>query len=118
MNLPNPVLQLSQIWQFPASVRYPAADGYYAGNKSADGITGAGYHLISELRHDAYLRCLYAGGQKPEGRPEMSDGKVRSEFVSETDNVSLHTAVVNSPSLKRNIRIVYGCHSRLSVAPK
>jgi len=43
----------------------------------------------------------------------MSDGKVRSdgltrsEFVSETDNVSLHTAVVNSPSLKRNIRIVY-----------
>ncbi|HAO19577.1 MAG TPA: transposase, partial [Desulfobacteraceae bacterium] len=75
--------------------------------------TGAGYHLISELRHDADLRHLYAGGQKPEGRPEMSDGKVRSdgltrsEFVSETDNVSLHTAVVNSPSLKRNIRIVY-----------
>jgi len=26
----------------PASVRYPAADGYYAENKSADGITGAG----------------------------------------------------------------------------
>ncbi|HAO22872.1 MAG: hypothetical protein BWK80_42675 [Desulfobacteraceae bacterium IS3] len=29
-------------------------------------------------------------------------------FVGETDNnVSLHTAVVNSPSLKRNIMIVY-----------
>jgi len=97
----------------PLSVRYPAADGYYAENKSADGVTGAGYHLISELRHDADLRYLYIGKQKPEGRPGMYDGKVcfndlsRSEFVGETDNVSLHTAVVNSPSLKRNIRVVY-----------
>jgi len=98
----------------PPSVRYPAADGYYAKNKSADGVTAAGYHLISELRHDADLRYLYTGEQKPEGRPKMYDGKVRSdstdrsESVSGTDdNVSLYTAVVNSPSLKRNIRIVY-----------
>ena len=97
----------------PASVRYLAADGYYAKNKFADGITGAGYHLISKLRHDANLRYLYAGEQKPKGRPRIYDGKVsfdntdRFEFVSETDNVSLYTAVVNSPSLKRNIRVVY-----------
>jgi len=97
----------------PPSVRYPAADGYYAESESADGVTGAGYHLISELRHDANLRRLYAGAQKPEGRSEMYDGKVRSdntdrsESIGGTDNVSLHTAVVNSPSPKRSIRIVY-----------
>jgi len=44
---------------------HPAADGYYAGKKSADGVCDViGYHLISELRHDANLRCLYeAPGQ-------------------------------------------------------
>ena len=59
----------------PPSVRYPAADGYYAENKFADGVTDAGYHLISKLRHDANLRCLYAGGQKPKGRPEYTTAK-------------------------------------------
>ncbi len=97
----------------PPSVRYLAADGYYAKNKFADGVTGAGYHLISKLRIDADLRWLYIGKQKERGRPRMYDGKVclndlsRFGFVSETDNVSLYTAVVNSPSLKRNIRVVY-----------
>jgi len=97
----------------PPSVRHPAADGYYAENKSADGVTGAGYHLISELRSDADLRRLYIGKQKERGRPRMYDGKVcpndrvRFVSVSETGNVSLHTAVVNSPSPKRNIRVVY-----------
>ena len=97
----------------PPSVRYLAADGYYAKNKFADGVIGAGYHLISELRHDANLRFLYNGEQKPKGRPEIYDGKVRFdstdrfEFVRLTDNISLYTAIANSPSLKRNIRIVY-----------
>ena len=45
--------------------------------------------------------------------PRMYDGKVcpndrvRFVSVSETGNVSLHTAVVNSPSPKRSIRVVY-----------
>lgn len=97
----------------PPSVRYVAADGYYAKKKFTDGVTDTGYHLVSKLRHDADLRFLYAGNRKPKGRPKIYDGKVRFddltrfEFVSETDNVSLYTAVVNSPSLKRNIRVVY-----------
>ena len=98
----------------PSSVRYLAADGYYAKNKFADGVTEAGYHLISKLRHDANLRYLYTGKQKPRGRHRMYDGKVcfdnteRFGFVSRTEeNADLYTAVVNSPSLKRNIRIVY-----------
>jgi hypothetical protein len=97
----------------PPSVRYPAADGYHAEKKSADGVTGAGYHLISRFRHDANLRRLYVGEQKHKGRHRMYDGKVCSddlnhfESVCETDNVTLCTSVVNSPSLKRSIRIVY-----------
>ena len=97
----------------PASVRYLAADGYYAKKKFADGVCDAGYHLISELRHDANLRYLYIGTQKLRGRPKVYDGKVcfndmsRLVSVSEKDGISLYTAVVNSLSLKRNIRIVY-----------
>lgn len=97
----------------PPSVRHAAADGYYAGKKSADSVTDAGYHLISEPRHDADPRFLYAGKQKPKGRPGIYDGKVRSDdstrsgSVGETDSVSLHTAVANSPSPKRGMRVVY-----------
>ena len=36
-----------------------------------------------------------------------SDNKERSGFIGRTDNADLYTAVVNSPSLKRNIRVVY-----------
>ena len=97
----------------PSSVRHIATDGYYTKKKYTDGVCGAGYHQISELRHDADLRYLYTGKQKPRGRHRVYDGKVRSddlsrfEFVGETDNLSLCTIVANSPSLKRNIRVVY-----------
>lgn len=97
----------------PTNIRYLAADGYYAKKKFADGVTDSGYHLISKLRHDANLRHLYTGKQKSRGRHRMYDGKVchddlsRFESVSETDNLSLYTAVVNSPCFRRNIRIVY-----------
>ncbi|HAO21019.1 MAG: hypothetical protein BWK80_32485 [Desulfobacteraceae bacterium IS3] len=54
-----------------------------------------------------------AAYMKLRGRPEVYDGKVlfndlsRPVSVSEKDGISLCTAVVNSLSLKRNIRIVY-----------
>jgi len=97
----------------PPSVRYVASDGFYAEKKFADGVCDTGYHQISEPGHDANLRYLYNGGQKARGRHRPYDGKVcyddssRSGSVGETDNLSLRTAVVNSPSLKRSIRIVY-----------
>ncbi len=97
----------------PSSVRHIATDGYYAKKKYTDGVCGAGYHQISKLRHDANLRYLYDGEQKPRGRHRVYDGKVRFddlsrfEFVGEIDNHSIYTIVANSPSLKRNIRVVY-----------
>jgi hypothetical protein len=97
----------------PSSVRHIATDGYYTKKKYTDGVCGAGYHQISKLRHDAALRYLYTGKQKPRGRHRIYDGKVRFddlsrfEFVGVTDNLSLYTIVADSPSLKRNIRVVY-----------
>ena len=97
----------------PSSVRHIATDGYYTKKKYTDGVCGAGYHQISKLRHDADLRYLYTGEQKPRGRHRVYDGKVRFEdlrrfeFVGVIDNLSVYTIVANSPSLKRNIRVVY-----------
>jgi len=102
----------------PSSLRYLAADGYYAKKKFADGVCDMGYHLISKLRHDADLRYLYNGRQKARGRHKLYDGKVcsgdlsRFDFVSKISNLTIYTAVVNSPSLKRNIRIVYLVNQR------
>jgi hypothetical protein len=97
----------------PSSVRHIATDGYYTKKKYTDGVCGAGYHQISKLRHDADLRYLYTGQQKARGRHRVYDGKVRFEdlsrfrFVGVIDKLSVYTIVANSPSLKRNIRVVY-----------
>jgi hypothetical protein len=96
----------------PPSVRYPAADAYYARKRFTDGVSDAGYFMISKFRHDADLRCLYTGKQKSRGRHRICDGTVcsdnlsRSGSVSETDNPSLYTAVVSSPCFRRSVRIV------------
>ncbi len=99
----------------PAGVRYGIFDGYYAKNKFINGLRKEDRHLISKLRHDANLRWLYNGPQKPRGRRKLYDGKVyfdkklsnRFESVGEVEGVQLYTAVVNNVHFKRNIRIVY-----------
>src|SRR5215216_1131207 len=58
--------------------------------KFVDGVVGLGLHPLGKLRHDANLRYLYRGPQKPRGRPRQYDGKVklddlsRLEFAGET----------------------------------
>ena len=73
-------------------------------------------HLISKLRKDANLRYLYTGPRHSgPGRPKCYDGKMdcrnpdlsRFETCYKDDLITIDTAVVNSPSLKRNIRIAY-----------
>lgn len=97
----------------PESVRYLAIDGYYAKTKYIDGATNLDLQLIGKLRHDAHLRWLYQGEQKPLGRNKLYDGKVKFDnlndfdFVDEVEDVKLYTAVVNSPRFKRNLRVVY-----------
>jgi hypothetical protein len=100
----------------PAEVALLAADGYYAKRKFVDSVCDVGLHLISKLRHDANLRYLYSGPHpKRRGARKKDDGKVdlqdlrRLTAMPISDTVTLSTAVVNSVSLKRDIRLVYVC---------
>lgn len=113
----------------PSQVHHIVTDGFYSKKKYIDGVAELDLYQIGKLRHDANLRWLYEGKQKPRGRPRLYDGKVkfndltRFEALEELDGLQLYTAVVNSTHFKRNLRIVYlvkqtgnsstgsGCHS-------
>ena len=56
----------------PTSVKYLAADGFYAKQKYVDGVRACQLHLITRLRVDANLRYLYNGPRlKRRGRPKL-----------------------------------------------
>jgi len=84
----------------PPSIRYIVADGYYSKIKFIEGVTNLKLKQIGKLRHDANLRWLYKGQQKPKGRPKCYDGKVyfddisRFELADEIDGAKLYTAIV------------------------
>jgi hypothetical protein len=67
----------------PSGVRYVLADGYYSKTNFINGVRKLNLHLISKLRHDANLRWLYNGPQKPRGRPKQYDGKVHFQLHQE-----------------------------------
>lgn len=97
----------------PLCIRYLIADGYYSKIKFVNGVLDAGYHQIGKLRSDANLRYLYTGEQKTKGRTKLYGDKIvmgdieQLEFVDKTDEgIEIYTAIVNSVSLKRNIRLV------------
>lgn len=95
------------------SIRYLVADSFYAKTKFVNGVTELNLHLISKLRHDADLRWLYKGKQKPKGCHRKYEGKVsfndlsRFDLAGEVDGQRIYTAIVNSPTFKRMLRIVY-----------
>ena len=99
----------------PAGVRYVLADGYYSKIKFINGVCNLGLHLVSKLRHDANLRWLYHGPQKPRGRPKQYDGKVRFQLqegdrfekAGQVNETQVYTSIVNSVHFKRNVRIIY-----------
>ena len=103
---------------------YFVYDGAAAKKKFADGIVeNTELHLVSKLRRDANLRYLYTGSRRPgAGRPQQYDDKIRwnsleidrFDTCNEDDEIIIHTAVVNSVSLKRNIRIAYITNSILA----
>lgn len=94
---------------------YVVADAYFSKATFVNGAIQTGFHVISRLRDDASLRYLTTqlpcGGR---GRPKQYDGKIDIKNLDETrfeiinlDNGQGHvlSAVVNSISLKRNIRL-------------
>ena len=102
--------------RLPPEVQYLAADGAYAKQKFVDGVCGFALHLVSKLRHDANLRYLYAGPHpKRRGARKKYDGNVnltdlrRLTPIPRSEALTLYPAVVNSVSLRRDIRLVYVC---------
>lgn len=100
----------------PAAVRHLVGDGFYSKRKWVDGVLALGLDAIGKLRHDANLKYLYDGPQKPKGAPRKYDGKVdladRSHWhalgrVDPERDLFLYTTVVWSVSFKRKIRVVY-----------
>ncbi len=100
----------------PNSVKYLAADGFYAKQKYVDGVRACDLHLITKLRVDANLRYLYAGPHlKRRGRPKLYDGKVNFQDLSRFDmlgtveaaeHLHLYTAVLYHIRLKRRLRVL------------
>ena len=96
----------------PAQVRHAVFDGAFAKRKFVTGVRSLDLQLISLLRVDANLRYLYTGAQRGRGRPKAYDGKVNFADLSRLDcagevepHVTLYSAVVNSVSLKRDLRL-------------
>ena len=96
--------------------RYIVADGYYSKKRFVDAVTTNNeLHLISKLRKDANCRYFYHGQQKGRGRPRRYDGKVQwnelstDEFKTafEDENFYISSAIVDSKTMKRSIRVVY-----------
>ena len=108
----------------PQDVNCLVADGYYTKVKFVNAVREADLHMAGKFRCDADLRYLYDGPQKKFGARRKYDGKVkfddlsRLEYVTEVDtDIHLHTAVVNSVCLKRDIRLVYVLNSRNKKKP-
>jgi len=110
----------------PGRLRYFVGDGFYAKAKVFDTLRGQNRHLITRLRCDANLRFLARAGERgPTGRRRRYAGKVQftdlegpqSRFeevgaLEDLTEVRLYTALVNSPHLKRDLRIVVLYHLR------
>lgn len=101
-------------------------DGAFAHYKFVEGVCQQDFHLITKLRVDANLRFLYTGPQRlGRGRKRQFSGKVRFsdlsrfDFVGEVEpGLALYSVVVNSVTLKRNIRIVVAVQSRKAEKPR
>ncbi|MCI5144950.1 MAG: transposase [Candidatus Electrothrix sp. AR3] len=100
-----------------SNIYYFVYDGAAAKKKFVDGIVeNTELHLVSKLRSNADMRYLYTGPRKPgPGCPKQYDGKIRwnnletdrFDICHEDDEIIIYTAVVNSVSMKRNVRIAY-----------
>jgi hypothetical protein len=110
---------------FPKDLQYLAVDAAFSNQKFVDAVVALNLHLVGKLRHDANLKYLYQGEQKPRGAKRKYDGKVncqdwsRFTFVEELEpHLKLYTAVVWHVSLKRQIRIVCLIDQRKPTKPR
>ena len=102
---------------FAQHIDYLCVDGFFAKEKFILKITtSTNLQIISKLRKDANLRYLFTGKQrKGSGRRKQYDGKINMKKIDkrrlkktyEDEDVILHEGIVNSKTLKRNIKLCY-----------
>ena len=92
------------------------ADAWFSKRSFVDAMLDSGFQFISRLRDDANLKYLHTGeptGKR--GRPKKHGSKVDPNnldkdvfaLVETQDGTILHTALLYSVSLERNIRIAH-----------
>jgi Transposase DDE domain len=110
---------------FPQDLQYLVGDAAFSQQKWVDAAVALKLHLVGKLRHDANLKYLYQGEQKPRGAKRKYDGKVNFQELSGFTSVEalepdlkLYTAVVWHVSLKRQIRIACLVDQRKPTKPR
>ena len=83
-------------------------------NKYVNGVVALGLHVVSKLRIDARLRCIYTGPQKARGRKKKFDtGSICTDDFKnskvtniDTEAIELRSCIAHSVSLGRLIKVV------------
>ncbi len=95
--------------------KYFVVDAWFSKKSFVDEITAMDMQLICRFRDDADLKYLFQGEQSNKrGRPRKYSGKVAPknidkdyfQLVEHNDESFIHSAVVFSKVLKRNVRLV------------
>ena len=92
----------------PASIRYLAADGWYAKQKYAAAVVALDLHLVTKLRNDANMRFRFTGERGRRGRPKAYDGKVDWQDLSRFECVDTATLDLD-PDLEMFTAQLYHC---------
>jgi hypothetical protein len=101
----------------PSEVRHLAGDGFFSKEKFVTGVKNMGLDMVGKLRIDARLRHLHLGKKNILGRPKKYAEKFdvtdlnqlefeRDVQVDKDTTIKLYTAIVNSVSMKRDVRVV------------
>lgn len=70
-------------------VKYLVCDGFYAKEKTFEKAVSAGLSVITKLRCDANMKCLYAGEQKSKGRKRQYGDKINWKAADLLDKMDL-----------------------------
>jgi hypothetical protein len=96
--------------------KYFVVDAWFSKKPFVDEITAMDMQVVCRLRDDADLKYLFKGQQpNRRGRPRKYSGKIDPknidkeyfQLVGHNDESIIHSAVVFSKALKRNIRLVH-----------
>ncbi|MBX2901896.1 MAG: transposase [Cyclobacteriaceae bacterium] len=121
---------LEALEALPASVTHVAADSFFAKNKAFQAVEKLGKRLVTKLRSDANLRYLATEAEKEACRKENKRGR-NLKYAGKADwqnldeerwqtlqspegqgHLKIRTAILNSPNLERNLRVVYVVDTR------